>query len=116
MKIFELLTGTTQPTPTSSMSPTAPMANTPASPSGSQPAPMQTAGMWDKISNFMTTPQPIGGNAAQTPSAPVPTTTPSGAPAQTSSSIMPRMFGNSAVGQTLDAVNTGLGAGKPPQQ
>lgn len=68
MKLMELLTGQTSTTPTTSpISPTAAMvqpqaiaSSTPGTTPG-QSQPMKTAGIGDMISNFMTTPQPIGG-------------------------------------------------------
>lgn len=121
MKIFELLSGATEPSESPTQSATAPITTPSMSPTaGTTPgttgtnapgAPMQTAGLGSMIGDFFSTPHPIGGN---TPQAPTPTTTPSGLPAQTSGSIFGnRMFGNSAVGQTLDKINTGL---QPPKQ
>ena len=127
MKIFELLSGETQ-SPENPASATAPMVNpssamttptvgtpTAGTPNAGTPtpnAPMKTAGLGSMIGDFFSTPHPIGGTQAPTP--PTPTTTPSGQPVQTPGSIFgQRMFGNTAVGQTLDKINTGL---QPPKQ
>lgn len=133
MKIFELLSGTTQPTDPASSGATAPMANPAmgampnpsmgagAPAAGTNPAaPMQTAGLASQVGNFFSTPQPIGG--AKPPAAAPTPVAPNGQPAQNSGSVFGnRMFGNSAVGQTLDKVNGGLTGtlpkpAQPPQQ
>lgn len=134
MKIFELL-NPDQPTDMGAGSPTAPMTAGGAMPAGTNPTggpgmaaanatgasmtgtsnpsqpPMQTAGLGSMISDFFTTPQPIGA-AKGTPATPAPPT-PGQPPAQ-SSGMISRPFGNTAVGQTLDKINGGL-QGNPPK-
>lgn len=108
MKIFELLTGSTAPLDNPNTPATAPMMTPPApaptTAAATQPAkPMQQANM---LTDFFTTPQPIGGPATPAPAG---TPTPGQPPVQTGSNIpaLQRPIGGTA-GGILDKINTGL--------
>ena len=104
MKIFELLSGSTTPLDNNQAgggSFATPQMDAMSGSSQPQQQPQQQANM---LTDFFTTPHPIG--TPTQPAAPAPQ--PAGTPPAQASGMVPRPFGNSAVGQGLDAINTGL--------
>jgi hypothetical protein len=107
MRIFEILSGeASTPLDNNQGSATAPMA-TPDMGMSSTPSqpPMQQANM---LTDFFSSPRPIGGSTPS-PGTPSPTPPqPAGTPPAQTTGMISRPFGSSAIGQTLDKINTGL--------